>query len=119
MGIGQKVANQVIDITGSLVKRGLNDIYTIGKELTKHSFKTTFKLAKHTTKFSYHMVKLLTKKAREYHTEKQLTKNKVYQKQPIHNYVANVREANLDQFVKQQPVQQKQNNIIQTEYFAQ
>lgn len=119
MGIGQKVTNQVIDITGSLVKRGLNDLYTIGKELTKHSFKTTFKLAKHTTKFSYHMVKLLTKKVREYHTEKQLTKNKVYQKQPIHNYAANVREANLDHFVKQQPVQQKQNNIIQTEYFAQ
>lgn len=115
MGIGQKVANQVIDITGSLVKRGVNDLYTIGKELTKHSFKTTFKLAKHTTKFSYHMVKMLTKKAREYHTEKQLTKNKVYQKQPIHNYATNVREANLDQFVKQQPVQQKQAQIQQVQ----
>ncbi|KLV14084.1 hypothetical protein [Bacillus anthracis] len=116
MGIGQKVANQVIDITGSLVKRGLNDAYTIGKELTKATFKTTFKVAKHTAKFSFIAVKFFTKKAKEFHHEKQLTKRKVMvaQQTPIQN------KNNFNQYFQQQPVQQvqqKQNNVVYAEHY--
>ncbi|GAB6687319.1 hypothetical protein [Bacillus cereus] len=121
MGIGKKITNEVIDITSSLTKRALNDTYSIGKILVKHSFKTTFKLVKHTAKFSFHAVKYLSKKAKEYHAEKQLTKNKVYQKQPLNTYVSNVKEADYGQFMQQpaQQVQQKQNNVIYSNEFEQ
>ncbi|HFK1471172.1 TPA: hypothetical protein ACGXMD_005285 [Bacillus pacificus] len=118
MGIGKKIANEIIDITASLTKRVLNDAYTIGKELTKHAFKTTFKIAKYSTKFSYQAIKYFTKKARKHHAEKQLTKQKSMNIDPPTKY-----NAKFNQFTQQpQQVQQqsqKQNNIIQTEYFAQ
>ncbi|MDA2242020.1 hypothetical protein PDN14_26985 [Bacillus cereus group sp. Bc222] len=115
MGIGQKLANQVIDITGSLVKRGLNDAYTIGKELTKHTFKTTFKVAKYTTKFSFQAVKYFSAKAKQYHAEKQLTKQKSMNIEPRAKY-----NAKFNQFA-QQPQQQvqKQNNVVYAEHFQQ
>ncbi|HDR4422866.1 TPA: hypothetical protein QCU60_004308 [Bacillus cereus] len=100
MGIGKKIVNETIDITSSLAKRALNDSYSIAKILVKHSFKTTFKLAKHTAKFSFQAAKYLSKKAMEYHKEKQLTKNKVYQKEPVHKYVSNVKKADFNQVVQ-------------------
>lgn len=117
MGIGQKIANELIDITGSLVKRGLNDVYSIGKILVKHSFKTTFKIAKHTAKFSFIAVKHFSKKAKEHHQAKQLTKQKVIaaQQTPTQN------KSNYNQYFQQpQQVQQvqKKNNIVHTEHFA-
>lgn len=118
MGIGQKLTNEVIDIAGSLIKRGLNDTYSIGKILVKHSFKTTFQLAKHTTKFSYLAVKYFTKKAKEFHAEKQLTKQKSMVIDPPQKY-----NAKFNQFAQQpQQVQQqvqKQNNVVHTEHFVQ
>ncbi|WP_236797983.1 hypothetical protein [Bacillus cereus] len=119
MGIGKKITNEVIDITGSLAKRVLNDTYSIAKILVKHSFKTTFKLAKHTAKFSYQATKYLSKKAIEYHKEKQLTKNKVYQKEPIHKYISNVKEADFNQVVQQPQQQVKQNNVVYAHQFEQ
>lgn len=81
MGVGKKIANETVDIAGSLVKRGLNDAYSVGKALTKFAFKATFKIAKYTAIFSYMAVKEITKRACEYHQEKKLTKNKTYQHQ--------------------------------------
>ncbi|MCQ6524974.1 hypothetical protein NPX90_26165 [Bacillus paranthracis] len=119
MGIGQKVANELIDIAGSLVKRGVNDMYSIGKIVVKHSFKTTFQLAKHTTKFSYQAIKYFSKKAKEYHAEKQLTKQKSMVIDPPAKYNAKFNQYMQQPQQVQQVQQQKQNNVIQTEYFAQ
>ncbi|WP_144524504.1 hypothetical protein [Bacillus thuringiensis] len=114
MGIGQKIANEMIDIAGSLVKRAVNDTYSIAKILVKHSFKTTFQLAKHTAKFSYIAVKHFSKKAKEHHQEKQLTKQKVISAKQ--NAVQST--ASFNQY-KQQPQQvQKQNNVVHVEHYA-
>ncbi|BCC44624.1 hypothetical protein [Bacillus cereus] len=117
MGIGKKITNEVIDITSSLAKRALNDSYSIAKILVKHSFKTTFKLAKHTAKFSFQAAKYLSKKAMEYHKEKQLTKNKVYQKEPVHKYISNAKEVDFNQVVQKPQQQAKQNNVVYAEHF--
>lgn len=116
MGIGQKITNEIIDITGSLAKRALNDSYTIGKLLVQNAFKTTFKLAKGTAKFSFHAVKYFSKKAKEYHMEKQLTKYKSMKIDPPQKY-----NAKFNQYAQQsqQQVHQKQNNVIYSNEFEQ
>ncbi|MDX5880829.1 MULTISPECIES: hypothetical protein [unclassified Bacillus cereus group] len=118
MGIGKKITNEVIDISASLLKRGLNDAYSIGKILVKESFKTSFKFAKNTAKFSYHVVKILSKKAMDHHNQKQLTRQESYSVKPL-NKLQN-KQVSFEQF--QQPPQQqvqKQNNVVYTNEFQQ
>lgn len=141
MGVGEKIVNGTIDITTMLAKKVLNDTYEIGKILTKEAFKTTFKIAKHTTKFSFQAIKYFTKKGKEYHKEKQLSKREVLQSKPLSAYknknvnfdavfeqpkVQQQKQVQIQQQVqqkaqpqvKQQPQQvQKQNNVIYAEQF--
>ncbi|MGM2692740.1 hypothetical protein ACS2QQ_27330 [Bacillus cereus group sp. Bce032] len=132
MGIGEKIVNRTIDITGMLAKKALSDGYEVGKVLTKMAFKATCFTAKHSAKFSVQAIKYFTKRAKQYHAEKQLSKREVLQSKPLSSYknvsfdnvfeepkVQQQKQVQIQQQVQQkvQPQVQKKNNVIYAEQF--